>query len=630
MEVEMQNSSNSLRDELSRLEEEQVRSNIGRIISSYRHVWDIYTELLQNSADAIIDQFGEDNIGKGLVSLEIDTEARIIIIKDNGVGISEEDMARILVTGKSLKRERGTGKFGFMGFGFTFVAFQSSSLKIESAHNGYLASRTYHDLYKFAFEEGEIPNSLEEETAILSQTTAKGNFTKIEVKFPLEFPDNTVEQALIANFRIAKSQLLMESVLRTRTSVGCLDPIFGERENFNFLLKIDGNDIEISSRYLTIYEITKKVMKDREQLFYSMDTYEQFIVATEQLPRVPQDQARRSTLLYKLIDNISIGERNSLNVRLYIVATSKQNINDYNSCFRSQGELDSDYEIENGVWLSINGMPTGICLNPFEHSNYLPYTVIVDVKDKSLRKELDAGRKGISDYRRKQISEKVIDILRSENFIKYRQYVVYGDTRINDPLYDPKSELQKLMEPKNFYSSPLIHKYFPPIEEQEVISLFTELISIKYLKGYELKVLSGYQVYDGLYQYELEGDEDTQYSSSCSLGIAKAIFDRQGGTLKRDILVEFKLNLNGIYRDVNQNRKDVSHIDLLICWSVDYDKNSVNLQKEKGDILREKDPRTNVFYGVTHQLIGLNRQQPLPIIELKQVLKTALDLDLQD
>lgn len=60
---------NALKEELSKQESGQIRFNIERIISSYRHVWDIYTELLQNSADAIIEHFGEENIGKGKIEL---------------------------------------------------------------------------------------------------------------------------------------------------------------------------------------------------------------------------------------------------------------------------------------------------------------------------------------------------------------------------------------------------------------------------------------------------------------------------------------------------------------------------------------------------------------------------------
>ena len=107
--------SNVLREELSKQETSQIRSNIERIISSYRHIWDIYTELLQNSADAIIEQFGEENISQGKITLDINSDERTIIITDNGIGIEESTISKILVTGKSLKRERNSGKFGFMG-----------------------------------------------------------------------------------------------------------------------------------------------------------------------------------------------------------------------------------------------------------------------------------------------------------------------------------------------------------------------------------------------------------------------------------------------------------------------------------------------------------------------------------
>ena len=80
--------SNVLKEELSKQEEEQIKSNINRIISSYRHVWDIYTELLQNSADAILEKHG-NNFEKGTVKLEINTDLRQIIISafSNSPGI---------------------------------------------------------------------------------------------------------------------------------------------------------------------------------------------------------------------------------------------------------------------------------------------------------------------------------------------------------------------------------------------------------------------------------------------------------------------------------------------------------------------------------------------------------------
>ncbi|MBC1225064.1 hypothetical protein GNF09_35450, partial [Nostoc sp. UCD120] len=89
-------------------------------------------------------------------------------------------------------------------------------------------------------------------------------------------------------------------------------------------------------------------------------------------------------------------------------------------------------------------------------------------------------------------------------------------------------------------------------------------------------------------------------------------------------LIEFKQELSDIYKDINSNRKNLSHIDILVVWDVKF-KDKENLQKDKGDILTQKDITANVFYGVTHQLLAGSRQQPLPIIELKTILELVFN-----
>lgn len=610
--------SNILKEELSKQEDEQIRSNIERIISSYRHVWDIYTELLQNSADAIFTKF-EGNLKDGKIQLYIFPSERKIIIRDNGVGISEDDISKILVTGKSIKRINQSGNFGFMGFGFTFVAFQSEYLQIESIHGGRKASRTYKDLYKYVFSNEDIPNSEEESANIESCETTGETGTTITVVFPSEFPQETTEESLAATFRLANNLDAIKAVLRTKTIVGYLEPLFSGADCFEFSLEIDGEDVEINTGYLTTREIVREVLNSENQ-FYDRETqYEPLVAATIALPVTAQEAARKTILLDEKVSNVVIGERSPITARMYISATSKSHINKYNERLNAD-DGDPDLTIEHGVWLSIAGMPIGVCLDAFEHAQYLPFTVVVDVTDASIRQELDAGRKGISQYRMRQISEKVRMLLADRNFIKYRRYVLGGgDTRISDPLYDPKAELLNKFSEKHRVESDLITQYLPPLEEQEVITLFYELTSRQILRGYIPKIISGYQVYDGLYGYGLEKNGDSVYSSTNQMGISDDVFKSHGNVLSKDVLIEFKLNLSGIYKDIETNKKDMGHIDILVCWDTDYVNKDVLLQ-QKGDVLREVDRTTNVFYGVTHQLIGAGRQQPLPIIELKSVL----------
>ncbi|MBB1199020.1 ATP-binding protein [Enterobacteriaceae bacterium 89] len=612
---------NSLEKQLLKQELEEVKSNIERIISSYRHTWDIYTEILQNAADAILEQFG--TLESGVVSLDVDTYSRTVIIKDNGVGLCENDISKILVNGKSLKRKRKSGKFGFMGFGFTFVSFQTNYLKIESVKDRVYSSRTYNNLFDFVFSSGPLPNSEEELNGKEGCFCDEDNWTKITLKFPAEFPEQTVEQSIFSAFEMAKNRETFITVLRTKTIIGILDKVFDNNSGmFLFSLVIDGEYIDITTGYLTTREIVSKILLS-EQQFYSLEQYNPIVNATNLLPQSSQDQARRAVLLDSIIKDVEIGTRNKIKANFHISATSKSLINKFNETISIP---DFDFEVQHGLWLSICGMPIGVCLDSFDHSNYLPFTVICDVQDDSIRRELDAGRKGISAYRMRQITDKALDLLREHDFIKYRRYVVAGDTRISNPLYEPKTELLKLKNEKKYYNIDLINKYLPPFEEQEVISLFIELLSKNVIKGYSLNVLSGYQVYDGLFSYELDFSQDCLYTQSNTLGITKAVFDSNGSSLKKDILVEFKINRNKLYSDLDKNKKDISHIDLLVCWDVDLN-SRVDLQKSKGDILQDKDITTNVFYGVTHYLFGGGRQQPLPIIELKTVLKQSFSLD---
>ncbi|MDQ7236425.1 ATP-binding protein [Bacillus pacificus] len=619
-----------LRENLRSISEGQIKSNIERIIASYRNEWDIFTELIQNSADAVIDQFGFENISNGIITIKISTDERKLEVSDNGIGINEEDISKILVTGESLKRNEGRGKYGFMGYGLTFIAFQSSYINITSVKDGIKSSRTYQDLYKCIYGNQEIPESNEEINGVQPIETREPNGTSIIVEFPKDFPEESVENNLMLAFAHAKNHELFKHILRTNSAIGLVDPIFSGQTNktdlnIQYELNIDEQPVEIKNYYLTTREIVSTIYPNERRIYDIERDYPTYITMSEHFPFQQQKETRKATLLDIIIEDIEFGAQPPLKARIYLASTSKDNLNTYKKV--KMGE-DAPYEITNGLWLAINGLPTGIMLDKFEHANYLPFSGVVDVQNDKIRNELDAGRKGITEYRAKQITEKVRENLRKYNFIKHKMYVINADSRIGNPLYDPKEELEKALRKKKEYAIDLTHIAFPPLEEQEVISLFTELIAKDYLKGYYEKVLSGYQVYDGLYKYELPHNEDTKFTPDNELGIRDSVFDANGGTLRKNILIEFKRRLLSIYKDIDDNKKDISQIDVLVCWDVEYEKKD-SILTDFGDALVEVNKTDSVFYGVTHQLITTKRQRPLPIIELKRVVEYLFKIKIE-
>jgi hypothetical protein len=530
---------NQLLQEVERMNLDQVRSNIERIIASYRHSIDIFAELIQNSTDAIIEKVGFDHLERGSIALEVWPNQRKLTIRDNGVGIAESDLSSVLVNGKSLKRERHTGKYGFMGFGLTFVGFQTTYFRIESIHDGRKASRTYSDLYKFIYEGSELPTSQEEGQEVQSEPSQEDTGTTITAIFPSCFPDPALEQTLSDIFGLTANVNAFVAALRTRSAVGLLEPLFSGTQNFAFELRIEGTPVPVTNSFLTTREIVQILFPTETRLLDIDQDFQPLVALSESMPESQKNDVRRCVLLDKKIQNVQIGTNAPLTARIFISCTSKEHLNKYNEdiLLRAPG-VEGGFLIENGLWLALNGMPTGICLEAFGHATYLPFTVIIDIQNLEVRKELDAGRKGISEYRVGQIRDKIGDLLRENNFIKYRRHVVGADPRIANPMYDPRQALLSRYSEKTRYNIDLIQPSLPPLEEQEVVTLFIELLARGHLKGYEQKVVSGYQVYDGLYSYNLSPTPESLLSATVPHGVSRSVFDLNDGVLRKDILIE--------------------------------------------------------------------------------------------
>lgn len=616
-----------LRSRFSTLAIEQIRENVRRTIMSYRSSWDLYVELIQNAVDAIIDKYGYENIEDGMIQISFNTEEREIIIEDNGIGIEPSDISSILVMGESLKRKEGRGKFGFMGYGFTFVSFQTEFLKIESVIDGKKASRTYKDLYQFIFENRDLPLSEEEKSGEgREENTDEESGTKIILRFPKEFPNDTLEKNISSSFHHVTSKEMLEYILRTKSAVGIVDKVFKEdMKLFDFKVKVNNDDIPIETGYLTTREMIETMYPDGN--FYDIHDYNEFINATKHLDQSARRVARKAMLIDGRYPEVNIGAINPLIVNIYIAETSKTHLGTYNDKFLNENQFEKII-VENGIWLAIDGLPTGINLDPLSHGSYLPFTVIVDVIDENreVKNELDSGRKGITDYRAMQIIEEVKKLLKENKFIDYREYVLAVDTRINLEGYDAKRDLRNKLTKKQHFDIELAHQFFPIDNEQEVITLFTELISKGYLHGYYPKVVSGFDVYDGLYDYRTQFPDEILLPSDL-LGISKSV-KNQYPNIDKEIVIEYKTYMKSIFTDLKEVKKRLQDIDILVCWSVEYERVNEFVQSD-GIVLKKVDQSENLYHGVTHEIAGLGRNTNfLPIIELKTVLNKKFNIEI--
>lgn len=641
-------SKHELREAFSITDDEERRSNIERIIKSYRHPWDIYGELIQNSVDAIFQAkeilHANSPRWKGKIKITVNSKKRSIEIEDNGIGIPPDKIGQVIVFGRSLKRPGQQSKYGFMGFGLTFVAFQSSYLKIESSYiesgknKGKKSQRSYRNLYSYIFKKEDLPDA-ENKTDI---EDVKDHGTKIDVQFPIDedaFQDRQLDIDKL--FYYCANLKLFEYILRTKTAIGNTDHLFGKQPICDIIITVDTTEttLNIPFKYLDISEILEKGLKEKKDRFKSIFDYQQLIELTKSHPKAQQLQSRRVPAIWYATENpVEIGERPPIKVDYYIFATSQERIKRYN---REVLKLhNGDVEcLSNGVFLSLDGMPSSIRLDSWPDFYYSQFTIIVDAK--SIKKDLEAGRKGISNYRKKQLLEKAEQLLLEKNFIKYRGYIedIIKPTENNhnckdQMIRDVIEKKRRIMTKKAngiFRISEQIElsqQWFPPIEEQEVIALFMELIGKKRLQGYYLQKISTNDQYDAIFEYKLkyyeglkEPDSPAYHEVDRPLGIKKEKFleEIDNEIYHEKLIVEFKKTLNSIYKDIHDKKKDLRDIDLLVCWAGD----SQTIYDETGDELLEIDISQRDLDGITHQLWSVDARKNIPVICLKTFLEKS-------
>ena len=115
-----------------------LRKNIHSLEDSYSYPWNILTELLQNSVDAI--RLRKSQIGgyslevyKGKIDIYLDNSSKSIIVQDNGIGILGNIIGEIIQANSSQK-ENQAELLGSKGVGLTYCLFQCRRPSIISRH----------------------------------------------------------------------------------------------------------------------------------------------------------------------------------------------------------------------------------------------------------------------------------------------------------------------------------------------------------------------------------------------------------------------------------------------------------------------------------------------------------------
>lgn len=431
-------------------------------------------------------------------------------------------------------------------------------------------------------------------------------------------------------------------ILRTRTAIGNTKSLFGKPPivpiDVSLKVIIKGEEINENVLYKFFHPIEHDEVK---VLAFNFEDYCKSL----------SDAAfqRDFRALFHPSTGLEIGTQKKVKFDVALCAVSQTRLSNIESQLNIP--KNSDYQLSYGVYLSINGMPTGIRIDDwFNRGGYLKrYYIIVDA-DISMSEQLDSGRKGISKHFANLIGDKVIELFGTtiiNDSSQFGQFVLKhldtgkvtgGDIDSDDFL----AALQKAKEQKENYTEEekellgKIKKFSSlnkiPTSEQEVIALFYHLLQANIIKGYRTEFFSGIATYDSALSYKIEVKKSNS-SDEDPLGIAPVIFQTEHSkgrkyydvaNFRRDnsseLCVEFKQNLGGFLQEINgKTEKDPSVIDILICWDIEIPSNILSTSYTLGDVHVAQ----RRYHSTTHRLgvIAADANTEIYCIILKDLLE---------
>ena len=660
--------------------EREMKVKVREIVRAYRHSWDVYSELLQNSVDAInrrfrimndpdyyrydeyrvrFPQLQPDPSYRGKIAIRISVQDKEIEVRDNGVGIASDNIERFLLPDGSDKRMGQ--EYGFKGYGLTYVAFISRSFSIVS--QPFLPTEA--DVHEFAltglfawltsdentsFPDGPVPNT---QPTVQSSAQPWNTIVKVSLDddYVTRFPAISSAQQAIELVGSRDRLSAFEYVLRTRTAIGNTRVLFSKAPvvpidislSVHFAEGDEVFDMEIPYRYFH--------PKEHEEVANNAFEFDEYV---GQLTRAGFD--RGFSGLYHTVTDVTVGTLKQIKCDYALASISTTRLTNIEDKLGFSEVESGDVDVSYGVYLAIDGMPTGVRIDDWDRRGaYLKrYFVVVDAA-MDISNQLDPGRKGISKYYALQMSEKAIELLNtsrigdSDSFARYAgRYLDYGQSgrQVNLPegfLERIKVAREKGQQQERTQADTLAKlrkvsslEYFPS-DEQGVVALFHELVARGIIKGYRSVYLAGSSaIYDAALEYSIECIPENTFPLD-PVGVGQAFvadLKRQtnslfyehknhylGFTALPELCVDFKRSIGGLLQEVlmrsGTSSKDPNLLNLIITWD-DEIPSSIESTAYTLDTVIDKRRK---YHGTTHRL-GLTREYSTEIqcIVLKDVL----------
>lgn len=586
--------------------ENRIKKQISNIYESYSNPWDILAELNQNAVDAIKEWESEyeDHERDHSIDIRIEKSSNSIEIEDTGVGIVPENLPELLAP-NATDKAGDVSTIGEKGVGLTYCIFCSNDFHIRTASTeGYYeakinGARTWRQKDHVEDIPGTEGEARKGEPRDPTETGTKIRLDDVQLA---EGDEESI-------FQLSPARL--EYLLRTKTAVG------------NTKSRFDDDQPDIDINLTVVDESGEKFTDELDYEYYYPHLFwdDDDIVDIEEFKERDDvarmnDEQKKKHLEGKVWKAEGTTERNGKEIRYYalFVPTSKawERIAEQNDLVDGSGSPD----LEAGVYASTRGMPTGIEMGtPSTGSRgYWANTYVLLGYDGF---SFDLGRKSIPGRTQGMLKNIAADKFRTFN--NWRDIInVSSKTPSRKPEQVVRTQrrkrFQELERLKSLNCPDINFSKVPDGQEAGVVSIFHELIGAGHLDNY-YGYRTGYsQDYDFWGKYEAAVDELGE-------NIQERFPDQD--SIEQEVVVEAKYDAADVITDIEDGRKYLEDIDLVVAWKIDEEK------FETSSTTIEPLSEENQFYvGATHELVPGDTTGPvgnqLYVMSLKRYIRDEL------
>ncbi|BCW35105.1 hypothetical protein StoSoilA2_11610 [Arthrobacter sp. StoSoilA2] len=610
---------------------ELIRKHLLNLTTSYSDESDVFTELIQNAIDAINLRSASQATDRGELTLLIGRRKghdHYIYVQDNGVGMAPDLVDKVFIPGFSAGKSQGRS-IGYKGVGMSYVVAVSNNMSIRSIQNKIASERTIKYTHDWVVDseksEPIVADTFQAPQRVRDLASEIECGTGVYFAFHAGSTPRSLDHTVVVTQGIQKELTYWAGYLCAKTALGLAEPASEHETSIRVRMILDLGE-----------EGTHEASFDREGFSISKgklgypfpESVFRVGVDTDTIDATPEGQrhvqhGRRQQAVYHRwaapdlindMENLDIEERAGLSTHLRWVTGYLSYSTGVMQEIRKQLGTRAQV-VRYGARLVVDGAPQGrpleLALTSDQGLDRQTH-IVLGFSDL----ELDTGRKFVSDERTlsaiNKVTQRVVTRLKDYRWALKVKDAEPIDANLADWVNTIMSRAGNSQIPELFtHLKSIPPARVDPGSEQEVIALWTALLTTGSLPGYAMKAISGFNRYDALIDITTE--------AANAVGMLGSL--RTDYRSKSNAVLEFKLSFDDLITDFENNKKIPREMDLVVCWDCpDINMRIGRLRPTYGDWSHERPLRavSYIWYDDANSV-------KLPVIALKNVVAEILN-----